>query len=284
MGWIECNLRGTTVFARTRPDGTLEADQGGRVDVKYKLDDGAKIYRASSRNLERRAEAQPVEPPPPLPPPPAKPQKPLRDGTIIIYTDGACTGNPGPMGIGAVLLRGTTRQEIGEYLGSGTNNIAELTAIERALDAVRTEEREADILIHTDSAYAIGVLSKSWKAKANTELIARIRAGRPEMSVLVATAYMEEAARFDWLVAMDAGKVLAAGTPQDLLAASDSQTLEEAFIKLLPEAQQQGYRPVEIPRHQDGADAEVAIEARHLTMRFGDFTAVDDVSFRIRRG
>jgi ribonuclease HI len=166
MGWIECNLRGTTVFARARADGSLEADKDGRVDVKYKLDDAAKVYRAASRNLERRSDAKPIEPPPPPPP---------KAGTVIIYTDGACTGNPGPMGIGAVLLRGTARQEIGEYLGSGTNNIAELTAIERALDAVRPDERGAEVLVHTDSSYAIGVLSKNWKAKANTELIARIR-------------------------------------------------------------------------------------------------------------
>ncbi len=139
---------------------------------------------------------------------------------------------------------------------------------------------DPDLLILDEPTTGVDPLSR----RQFWELIARIRAGRPGMSVLVATAYMEEAARFDWLVAMYAGKVLAAGTPQHLLAASDSRTLEEAFIKLLPEAQQHGYRPVEIPRHQGGADAEVAIEARHLTMRFGDFIAVDDVSFRIRRG
>src|SRR5256885_16751269 len=62
------------------------------------------------------------------------------------------------------------------------------------------------------------------------DLIARIRRQRPGMSVLVATAYMDEAQRFDWLVAMDEGRVLATGTPAELLQRTDSRSLEEAFI------------------------------------------------------
>jgi ribosome-dependent ATPase len=104
------------------------------------------------------------------------------------------------------------------------------------------------------------------------------------MSVLVATAYMEEAARFDWLAAMNAGQVLATGTPQELLAHTGTRTLEQAFIALLPPAQREGHRPVAILPYEAGADGEAAIEARYLTMRFGDFVAVDHVSFRIRRG
>ena len=115
-------------------------------------------------------------------------------------------------------------------------------------------------------------------------LIDDIRAERPGMSVLVATGYMEEATRFDWLAAMDAGRVLATGTPAELLARTDCRNLEQAFIALLPEAQRAGYRPVEIVPQAADADTEIAIEARDLTMRFGDFTAVDRVSFRIRRG
>ncbi len=115
-------------------------------------------------------------------------------------------------------------------------------------------------------------------------LIDDIRAERPGMSVLVATGYMEEAGRFDWLVAMDAGRVLATGAPAELLASTGSTTLEQAFIALLPEEKRAGYRPVEIVPHAADADTEIAIEARDLTMRFGDFTAVDGVNFRIRRG
>jgi ribosome-dependent ATPase len=104
------------------------------------------------------------------------------------------------------------------------------------------------------------------------------------MSVVVATAYMEEAARFDWLAAMDAGRVLALGTPRDLMARTDTASLEAAFIALLPEEKRHGYRPVEIPPREVAEEEVPAIEARGLTIRFGDFTAVDQVSFRIGRG
>ncbi|MBN2722969.1 MAG: ribonuclease HI [Deltaproteobacteria bacterium] len=93
--------------------------------------------------------------------------------TITVYTDGACSGNPGPAGLGVVLSNGSIKRVISEYLGSSTNNIAELTAILRALQAVKN--KKAEVLIHTDSSYSIGVLSKGWKAKANVELITEIR-------------------------------------------------------------------------------------------------------------
>ena len=116
------------------------------------------------------------------------------------------------------------------------------------------------------------------------DLIERIRADRPGMSVIVATAYMDEAQRFDGLAAIDDGKVLATGTPKELLARTGSPNLEEAFIRLLPEEKKRGHQAVVIPPlPEDGAD-DIAIEAEGLTMRFGDFVAVDSVSFRIRRG
>ena len=115
------------------------------------------------------------------------------------------------------------------------------------------------------------------------DLIDSIRQRQPEMSVLVATAYMEEAERFDWLVAMNAGEVLATGSADELKAHTASQTLEQAFIALLPEAQRLAHKKVIIPpRNAD--ESEVAIEARGLTMRFGQFVAVDHVNFRIARG
>ena len=97
---------------------------------------------------------------------------------LELWTDGACSGNPGPMGIGVVAIDGAKRRELSEYLGVGTNNIAELTAIERALDAADDatgNDRARRMRVYTDSAYSIGVLSKGWKAKANQELVARIR-------------------------------------------------------------------------------------------------------------
>ncbi|WP_287365760.1 ribosome-associated ATPase/putative transporter RbbA [Thauera sp.] len=116
------------------------------------------------------------------------------------------------------------------------------------------------------------------------DLIERIRADRPGMSVIVATAYMDEAQRFDWLAAIDDGKVLATGTPQELLERTGSPNLEEAFIRLLPEEKKRGHQAVVIPPLPDGGADDIAIEAQGLTMRFGDFVAVDSVSFRIRRG
>ncbi|HDX8872756.1 ribosome-associated ATPase/putative transporter RbbA [Klebsiella michiganensis] len=115
------------------------------------------------------------------------------------------------------------------------------------------------------------------------DLIDSIRQCQPEMSVLVATAYMEEAERFDWLVAMNAGEVLATGSADELKAHTASQTLEQAFIALLPKAQRLAHKEVIIPpRNAD--ESEIAIEARGLTMRFGQFVAVDHVNFRIARG
>ena len=115
------------------------------------------------------------------------------------------------------------------------------------------------------------------------DLIDSIRERQSNMSVLVATAYMEEAERFDWLVAMNAGEVMATGSAQQLRDKTGSETLEQAFIALLPEAQRQAHKPVVIPPYQ-AENAEIAIEARNLTMRFGDFVAVDHVNFRIPRG
>ena len=138
---------------------------------------------------------------------------------------------------------------------------------------------DPDLLILDEPTTGVDPLSR----RQFWELIDRIRAGRPGMSVIVATAYMEEAARFDWLAAMDEGRILATGTPAQLLERSGCTSLEEAFIALMPEEKRQGHRAVEIaPRPMD--DHEIAIEAKGLTMRFGDFTAVNHVSFQIPRG
>ena len=115
-------------------------------------------------------------------------------------------------------------------------------------------------------------------------LIKRIRSDNPAMSVLVATAYMEEAADFDWLVAMNQGRVLTTGTPQQILEQTGTSSLESAFIALLPEALRNRHQPVVIPQRRESSHDEFAIEADNLTRRFGHFTAVDQVTFRIPRG
>ncbi|ALS63063.1 multidrug ABC transporter ATP-binding protein [Pandoraea norimbergensis] len=139
---------------------------------------------------------------------------------------------------------------------------------------------DPDLLILDEPTTGVDPLARAqfW------DLIARIRRERPTMSVIVATAYMDEAQRFDWLVAMDAGKVLATGTPAELLARTHRDNLEAAFIDLLPDDKKLGYEPVVIPPLHIDEHTEIAIEAKGLTMRFGDFVAVDHVDFRIQRG
>ncbi|MEF7616652.1 ribosome-associated ATPase/putative transporter RbbA [Aquincola sp. MAHUQ-54] len=142
---------------------------------------------------------------------------------------------------------------------------------------------DPDLLILDEPTTGVDPLARAqfW------ELIGRIRQARQQagipVTVLVATAYMDEAQRFDRLVAMDDGQVLASDTPAGLLASTGSASLEEAFVHLLPEDKKRGHAPVRIPPLQ-ADEHDIAIEARELTMRFGDFVAVDRVSFRIRRG
>jgi ribonuclease HI len=97
----------------------------------------------------------------------------LPAGTVVAYADGACSGNPGPAGLGVVVIDGPRRVEISEYLGTGTNNIAELTAVLRALGEVT--DPACPLIIKTDSQYTIGVLQKGWKAKANVDLIEELK-------------------------------------------------------------------------------------------------------------
>ena len=139
---------------------------------------------------------------------------------------------------------------------------------------------DPDLLILDEPTTGVDPLSR----RQFWELIEDIRRARPGMSVIVATAYMEEAARFDWLVAMDAGHILATGTPADLLAKTATSNLDAAFIALLPEEKRAQHREVVIPPRNPDSDGKIAIEAENLTMRFNDFTAVDNVSFRIPRG
>ncbi|SIO60448.1 ribosome-dependent ATPase [Singulisphaera sp. GP187] len=114
-------------------------------------------------------------------------------------------------------------------------------------------------------------------------LIERVRESSPGMSVLVSTAYMDEAERFEWLMAMDAGRILDTGTPAEFRTRTGASNLEAAFVALLPEAKRGRSGGLIIPpRVDDGG--EPAIVAKNLTMRFGSFTAVDNVNFEIRRG
>lgn len=195
MAWVIAELRGQRVYARADAHGQLEADRG-RVEIRYKPQDGRR-YRAGLRNLK-------VVDDTPLPDdtcaPAEEPEKANKSGggdkkpagrakrggkkatdhvaiaaqaRVVAYTDGACSGNPGPAGLGVVFLTAAERVERFEYLGKGTNNIAELTAILRAVEELG--EQPGPVAIFTDSRYSIGVLQQGWKAKKNKALIATAR-------------------------------------------------------------------------------------------------------------
>lgn len=209
MPWVRALLRGQKVYARADESGALQADRG-RVEIRYKPNDG-KRYDASVGNLKvvdpeplpddtcgpaesvAKAAASAAAPAtgagPGAPATAAVKAKAspkaraaassggatasVPEGAVVVYADGACSGNPGPAGLGVVVLDGGKRLEISEYLGHGTNNIAELTAVLRAIEEVTDPARP--LVIHTDSQYTIGVLQKGWKAKANKELIEELR-------------------------------------------------------------------------------------------------------------
>src|SRR6185503_5385328 len=138
---------------------------------------------------------------------------------------------------------------------------------------------EPDLLILDEPTTGVDPLSR----RQFWTLIDDIRAGRPSMSVVIATAYMDEAQKWDWIVAMDAGKVLATGTPAELMRKTGTKDLEHCFIALLPEEKRGGHTELVIPPRPAGK-SEIAIDAKGLTRRFGTFTAVDRVTLSIEKG
>ena len=138
---------------------------------------------------------------------------------------------------------------------------------------------DPDLLILDEPTTGVDPLSR----RQFWELIDRIRGRRTGMSVIVATAYMEEAERFDVLVAINHGQIIAVGTPGELKTKTGETSIEAAFIHLLPEAERAGYHTLQIPPRRPDSHGPV-IEAHGLTCRFGDFIAVDHASFVIERG
>jgi ribonuclease HI len=201
MPWLKHRLRDADVWAKVDDGGALVTDRDGRVEIVYKPADGAKVYRAGARNLAAVPDGKAVEivvgePAPEKPKAEAKPATPattvargktpakpagaglnpdkVPHGAVEIWCDGACSGNPGPSGIGVVIIDGENRVEISEFLGHGTNITAELTAILRALQQIDDHARV--VVLHTDSQFSIDMLTKPWKAKKNPELVAEVRA------------------------------------------------------------------------------------------------------------
>ena len=138
---------------------------------------------------------------------------------------------------------------------------------------------DPDLLILDEPTTGVDPLSR----RQFWALVEALRQERPGMTVIVATAYMEEAERFEHLVAMNAGQVLVFDRTERVLARTPHHTLEAAYIDLLPEGDRGSTEPLVIPP-RPAAEGPAAIEAEGLTRRFGDFVAVDNVSFRIERG
>lgn len=192
MPWKKYEFKGQTVYVRVLPGGKPIVHRG-RAEVRYKLGT-PKSYRASPDNLVdidgeivsdedmggtsgqgAAGATQKLR---------EQPQTPADADTIVIYTDGACSGNPGPAGIGVYFQRPEEIVEISEYIGSGTNNIAELAAILRGLQTVTEDEYDRLVHLYTDSGWSLGVLIGGWKAKTNLELITEIKELMPKFSKL----------------------------------------------------------------------------------------------------
>ena len=137
-----------------------------------------------------------------------------------------------------------------------------------------------DLLILDEPTTGVDPLSR----RQFWALVDDLRREHAGMTVIVATAYIEEAQRFERLLAMDAGRLLENKPTADVLADYGTDVLEEAYVKMLPPEKQQGSGGLDITPFVPDPDTPPAMEAHGLTKRFGDFTAVDHVSFTIQKG
>lgn len=210
MAWVRVSFKGKKVWAELGPNGALIVE-GGRVPIRYSDKAGSKIYNAGGASISRIEGSVPkdLDAGVSAPEPPRSPGKSsgrgsgfgsagtrskaqeaaarqltvdqlanLEEGTHICFTDGACKGNPGPAGAGAVVKLADGRiLEASRFLGIATNNVGELSAIGMALDLLEEAAvgRDEPVVIFTDSSYSRGVLTQNWKAKANKELIQLIK-------------------------------------------------------------------------------------------------------------
>jgi ribonuclease HI len=180
--WVRRRFKGNKVWLATDEKGR-PLEKNGKLLIKYQVDQPYEYWvharsvrpldeipdhmpdvKSRSRNKSRRRSRQSPDSPG---------SRDLRDGAIHIFTDGASSGNPGPAGIGVVLRHRDRVREISAYIGRNTNNVAELEAIRRGLQAVK--RRDLPVRLYTDSSYALGLLSQGWKARKNTELVEDIR-------------------------------------------------------------------------------------------------------------
>ena len=179
--WKRIYLKGKKVWMATDIDGKPIL-KNRKVRIKYQLDKNHEYWvyekglettdpiqlETIGPNREPRGEKNITSRPS---------RAPLEDkatkAAISIFTDGACSGNPGPSGIGAILYFGEHEKEISRHIGIATNNIAELEAIKTGL--LEIKNRKLPVKIFTDSSYAYGVLSLGWKTRKNIDLVRSIK-------------------------------------------------------------------------------------------------------------
>lgn len=174
--WQRKSFKGNKVWAACGPEGNFIVNKG-KVRIKYTLDQDYE-YQVSPKSLRPEEEAVPAaarkKRPASKQAPATEPgREDLPENCIRIYTDGASSGNPGPSGIGILLLYKENRKEISEHIGRATNNVAELTAIHRALSSLK--RHDLPVRIFTDSEYAVGLLTQEWVPRANKSLVREIR-------------------------------------------------------------------------------------------------------------
>jgi ribonuclease HI len=178
MPYLRHRLRDSDVWAKVDAAGALVTDRDGRVEIVYKPAAGAKVYRAGARNLSAPS-GDPIDIEVGEAAPDAKSDKKATTtakvpaDAIHVWTDGGAAPNPGPSGAGVVIVDNGKQTEISQFLGPGTNQTAELSAI--LIGLTKLEIRDRPVVVYSDSAYSIGLLSQAWKAKANVELVEKLR-------------------------------------------------------------------------------------------------------------
>ena len=137
-----------------------------------------------------------------------------------------------------------------------------------------------DLLILDEPTTGVDPLSR----RQFWQLVHDLQQEQSGMTVIVATAYIDEAEQFQHLLAMDAGHLLANEPTQAVMQRLGTATLEDAYIKLLPQDKQDNAADLVLPPFAPEANAPLAMEAHDLTKKFGNFTSVDHVSFEIQKG
>lgn len=192
MPWKTFDFRGDEVWVRVLDTGKPIVRRG-LVELRYKKG-ASKSYRTQRENIEALADGESqtlsdadfggrkTTPSNKLR---EQPKQAADEHTIVIHTDGACSGNPGPAGIGVHILHPEKVVEISEYIGEATNNVAELKAILKALEHLEGNgDTGRRIHLYTDSGWSLGVLIGGWKAKKNVKIIEAIKEKLPNFPEL----------------------------------------------------------------------------------------------------